>query len=169
MPMEQRSDSPTSSRMACLMASAICAGARRLLLAAHQLADHLVDGRRVRDGTAALDRLRDAVRVVGVDAVFAHDEDDLRADALGLAHLRSGLDAERLGLVAGRDAAGGVGLGGDDGERAAAILRVQLLLHRREEAVEVDVEEGEAVGLGSFGHTASIAVHYIRFLFAYAR
>jgi hypothetical protein len=142
------------------------AGARRLLLAAHELADHLVDGGRVGDGAASLDCLRDAARIVGVDAVLAHDENDLGADALGLADLSAGLDAERLGLVAGRDAAGGIGLGGDDGERAAAILRVQLLLHRREEAVEVDVDKGEAVGLGSIGHAASVTDHYIRFLFA---
>jgi len=63
-------------------------------------------------------------------------------------HLRAGLDAQCFGLVAGRDAAGGVGLGGDNGERAAAIFRVQLLLHRGEEAVEVDVEEAEASGWG---------------------
>jgi hypothetical protein len=45
---------------------------------------------------------------------------------------------------------------------------VQLLLDRRKEAVEVDVEEAEAVGLGSIGHAASVAVHYIRFFFARA-
>jgi hypothetical protein len=57
---------------------------------------------------------------------------------------------------------------------------MQLLLHRREEAVEIDVQEGEAVttpasklagdpgavGLESIGHTASVANQYIRFLFA---
>jgi hypothetical protein len=57
---------------------------------------------------------------------------------------------------------------------------MQLLLYRREEAVEVDVEESEAVttpasrlagdpgviGLESIGHAASVADHYIRFLFA---
>ena len=66
----------------------------------------------------------------------------------GFADLRAGLDAEGLGLVAGGDAAGGVGEGGDDGEGLAAVFGVELLLDRREEAVEVDVEEGEAVGMG---------------------
>ena len=105
MPMEQRRVSPTSSLMACLMARAMRAGARRLLLAAHQLADHLVDGGRVRDRAAAVYSLRDSVGVFGVDAVVAFDQDDLRADLFGFADLRAGLDAERLGLVAGGDAA----------------------------------------------------------------
>jgi hypothetical protein len=145
------------------------ASARRFLLAAHQLADHLVDARRVGHRAASLDCLRDAARVVRVDAVFSHDKDDLRADAFGLADLRACLDAERLGLVAGRDAAGGIGQGGDDGERPPAILRVQLLLDRGEEAVEIDMQEREAVGLGGIGHAASVAIYYIRFLFACCR
>jgi hypothetical protein len=124
------------------------AGAGRLLLAAEELADHLVDGGGVGDGAAAVDGLRDFVGILGVDAVVAFDEDDFGADALGLADLGAGLDAEGLGLVAGGDAAGGVGVGGDDGEGAVAEFGVELLLDRGEEGVEVDVEEGEAVGLG---------------------
>ena len=62
----------------------------------------------------------------------------------GLADLGAGLDAEGLGLVAGGDAAGGVGHGGDDGERAVAVFGVELLLDRRKEAVEVDVEEARS-------------------------
>ena len=49
---------------------------------------------------------------------------------------------------AGGDAAGGIGLGRDDGERAVAVLGVQLLLDRGEERVKVDVEEAEAIRLG---------------------
>ena len=37
-------------------------------------------------------------------------------------------------------------MGGHDGERPVAVFGVQLLLDRREEAVQVDVQEGEAVG-----------------------
>ena len=128
------------------------AGAGRLALAAHELADHLVDGGGVGDGAAAVYSLRDFVGILSIDAVVAFDEDDVGADALGLADLGSGFDAEGLGLVAGGDAAGGVGVGGDDGERARAEFGVELLLDRGEEAVEVDVEEGEAVGLGGGGH-----------------
>ena len=88
----------------------------------------------MRDRAAAVDGLRDAVGVVGVDAVVALDEDDFGADAFRFADLRAGLDAEGLGLVAGGDAAGGVGVGGHDGEGAVAVLGVELLLDRREEA-----------------------------------
>jgi hypothetical protein len=41
---------------------------------------------------------------------------------------------------------------------------VELLLDRGEEGVEVDVEEGEAVGLYGFGH-GGVCRDYIRFLF----
>ncbi len=86
------------------------------------------------DGAAAVDSLGDVVGVLGVDAVVAFDEDDFGADALGFADLGSGFDAEGLGFVAGGDAAGGVGEGGDDGEGAVAEFGVELLLDRREEA-----------------------------------
>jgi len=42
---------------------------------------------------------------------------------------------------------------------------VELLFDGREEAVEVDVEEGEAVGMGWGGHV-DLKKLYIRFLFA---
>ena len=90
--------------------------------------------------------------VLGVFGVAAFDEDDAGAEFFGFADLRASLDAEGFGLVAGSDADGGVGHGGDDGERFAAVLLVKLLLDGREEAVEVDVEEGEAVGMGWGGH-----------------
>ena len=83
----------------------------------------------------------------------------------GFADLGSGLDAEGLGFVAGGDAAGGVGHGGDDGEGVAAVFGMELLFDGREEAVEVDVEEGEAVGLGGGGHER-LRRYYIRLLFA---
>jgi hypothetical protein len=44
---------------------------------------------------------------------------------------------------------------------------MQLLLDGREEAVEVDVEKAEAVGLGGIDHVATIDLYCIRFLFAY--
>ncbi len=124
------------------------AGAGRFLLAADELADHLVDGGVVGDGADELDGFGDVVGVLGVVGVVACDEDDAGAELLGFADLGAGLDAEGLGLVAGGDAAGGVGHGGDYGEGLAAVLGVELLLDGREEAVEVDVEEGEAVGMG---------------------
>ncbi len=130
------------------------AGAWRLLLAADEFADHLVDGGGVGDGAGEFDGFGDLVGVLGVLGVVAGDEDDVGADSFGFAYLGAGFDAEGLGLVAGGDAGGGVGHGGDDGEGAATIFRVELLLDRGEEAVQVDVQEVKAVGLGDGGHGA---------------
>ena len=47
---------------------------------------------------------------------------------------------------------GGVGHGGDDAGGFVAVLGMKLLFDGRKEAVEVDVEEGEEVGLSSGAH-----------------
>jgi hypothetical protein len=105
------------------------AGAWRLLLAADELADHLVDGGGVGDGAGELDGLGDLVGVLGIFGVIAGDEDDVGTDSFGFAYLGAGFDAEGFGLVAGGDAGGGVGHGGDDCQGTTAIFRVQLLLN----------------------------------------
>jgi hypothetical protein len=128
------------------------AGVGRLAFAADELADHLVDGRRVGDGADALDRGGDAVGKIGVDGVVAGDEADGGAEGAGFGHLGAGLDAEGFGLVAGGDEGAGVGHGGGNAGGFAAEFRVQLLLDRGEEAVEVDVQEGEEVGLSGGAH-----------------
>ena len=125
------------------------AGVGWVALAADELADHLVDGGSVGDGADAFDGVGDVVGVLGVGGVVAVDEDDAGADAFGFADLGAGLDAEGLGFVAGGDERGGVGHGGDDAGGLAAVLGMELLLDRREEAVEVDVQEAEEVGLSS--------------------
>ncbi len=56
------------------------AGAGRLLLAADELADHLVDGGVVGDGADEVDGFGDGVGVLGVLGVAAFDEDDAGAD-----------------------------------------------------------------------------------------
>ena len=103
--------------------------------------------------------------VFGVVGVIACDKDDARTFYFGFADLCAGFDAEGFGLIAGGDATGGVGHGGDDSERLAAILLVDLLFDGRKEAVQVDVEEGEAVGMDGGGHGFEWS-YYIRFLFA---
>ena len=140
------------------------AGAWRLLLAAHELADHLVDGWVVRDRAGEVDRFGDGVGVFCVLGVVAFDQDDFGALLFGFAHLRAGLDAEGLGLVAGGDAAGRVGHGGDYGQGSTAVFRVQLLLDRREEAVQVYVEEAEAVGMENGGHAVGEAIIFAFYL-----
>ena len=138
-----------------------------LAFAAHELADHLVDGGGVGDGADAFYGGDDLVGVLGVDGVVAVDEDDVGADAFGIADAGAGLDAEGLGFVAGGDEGGGVGHGGDDAGGVVAVLGMELLLYRREEAVEVDVEEGEEVGLSGGAH--GVTENYIRRSFASRR
>ena len=103
--------------------------------------------------------------VFGVVGVAALDEDDAGTELFGFADLGAGLDAEGLGFVAGGDADGGVGHGGDDGEGLSAVLGVKLLLDRREEGVEVDVEEAKRSGWGMVD--TDLWGNYIRFLFAF--
>ena len=64
----------------------------------------------------------------GEQAEQARDQDDLRAQPLGLAHLRSGLDPQRLRLIARRDAARRVGHRWHHRQRPIAILWMHLLL-----------------------------------------
>ena len=116
------------------------------------------------DGAGEFDGVADFFGVLGVVGVVAGDEDYFGTDLFGFADLRAGLDAKGLGLVAGGDAAGGVGHGGDYGEGFASIFLVELLLYGREEAVEVDVQVGEEVGLGVGGHGANMGRLYSLFV-----
>jgi hypothetical protein len=84
--------------------------------------------------------------------MIALDKDNVGTLLFGFADLRAGFDAEGFGFIAGSDADGGVGEGGDDGERFSAIRFVELLLDGREEAVQVDVQEAEPVGMVGRGH-----------------
>jgi len=82
--------------------------------------------------------------------VIAFNKDDPRALLLHVADTRTGCDAKRLCLITRGDSAGGVGKGGNNGQGLAAILLMQLLLHRCKEGVEIDVDVSKAVG-GSSG------------------
>jgi len=137
-----------------------------IAFAAQELADHLVDAGRVRDRADSFDGGNNFVGIFRVGGVVAVDEDDAGAEALGFADAGSGLDAESFGFVAGRDEGGGVGDGGDDADGFIAEFGVELLLDGREEAVEVDVEEGEEVGLSGRAHSQD---DYIRRSFALVR
>ncbi len=100
------------------------AGAGRLLLAAHELADHLVDRWVMGDGAGEVDCFGDGVGVFCILGVAAFDEDDFGAFLFGFADLGAGFDAEGLCFIAGGDADGGVGPGGDDGEGLSAVFGV---------------------------------------------
>ena len=90
--------------------------------------------------------------VFGVELVAAFDQHDLGAHALGVGDDGSGPHAEGLGLVAGGDAAGGVGHHGHHAHRPAAQLGPRLLLHRGKVGVQIDEEP---VQHGSLGRIAS--------------
>ena len=106
-------------------------GGEQRPLAADQAAGHLVDGADGGDRHAAFHGFDDAVVVLDVELVARLDENDLGAHALGVGDDGSGSDAEGLGLVAGGDAAGGVGHHGHHADGPAAQLRPRLLLALR--------------------------------------
>ncbi len=135
---------PTRSRIALLDSAAEVQGCQQGPFAAHEAAGHFIDGENRGDGQAAFDGFDDAVMVVDVDFVAGFDEDDLGAHAFGLGDDGAGFDAEGFGLIAGRDADGGVGHHGDDGDGTAAQFGADLLLDGGEIGVEIDEEPVEA-------------------------
>jgi hypothetical protein len=84
--------------------------------------------------------------------VGAVDEDDVGDEALGFADLGEGFHAEGFGFVRGGDEGTGIGHGAADADGLASELGVKLLFDGREEAIEIDVEEGEEVGLSGGAH-----------------
>jgi hypothetical protein len=109
-----------------------------LALGAHEAAGHLVDRHHFLDRQAGVDRLEDALVIVGVEPVIGLHPDDVRAEAPRFAHQGTGLDAERLGRIAGGDRHGGFRRCLHDDHRLAAQGRGLLLLARREEGVEIE-------------------------------
>lgn len=118
-------------------------GVRAFALAAEQPARHLVDG----FGFAVRDAVGDRRHRLMVDLDVARrareHERELGAPRQRLADCRAGADIERLRLVAGGDAAGGLGHDRHDRDRASAQLRPVELLDRSEEGVEVDEQAAQ--------------------------
>ncbi len=121
------------------------AGVGGLLLAAEELADHLVDGGGVGDGADVFDGCGDFVGVLGVGGVGAVDEDDVGDEGAGFADFGEGFDAAGFALIAGGDDGAGVGHGAYDGCGFPSEFGVDLLFDGGEEAVEIDVEKAETV------------------------
>ena len=154
-PTELRSIVPTRSRMVRFDAHAEIDGGEEGALATDEAAGHLVDGADGGDGDAAFDGFDDAVMEFGIELVARLDENDLGAQALGVCDDGTGFDAEGLGLVAGGDAAGGIGHHGHHAHGPAAQLGTGFLFAGSEVGVEVDekpVERGILGGVfaGSF-------------------
>lgn len=76
-----------------------------------------------------MDGIGDCLGVLRVLLVVALDQDDIGVSLLRFSNLCPGLDAKRLRLITGGDAAGSVRHGRHHGQGPPAIFRVQLLLH----------------------------------------
>jgi hypothetical protein len=111
---------------------------RHLPLGAHQPAGHFVDRAYFLDRQAGVDRFQNAFVVFAVEPVIGLHRDHVRAQAPRLANQGAGLDAERLGGVAGGNRDRGIRRRLHDDDGFAAQGRGLLLLARRKEGVEIE-------------------------------
>jgi hypothetical protein len=118
---------------------------RHLALGAHQAAGHLIDRQNLLDRQAGIDRLQNAVVIVGIDLVPRLHRDDVPAKSPRIAHERAGLDAEGLGFVAGGDGDGRIRQRLHHDDRLALQGGIFLLLARREEGVEIEEQPLDCV------------------------
>ena len=86
-----------------------CANLISLALCACQAADHPVERHDLLNRQASVDGRKNALRIIGIEPMIGLHGDDVRTQLARLARKRAGLDAERLGGVAGRDRNGGIG------------------------------------------------------------
>jgi hypothetical protein len=100
--------SPTCPRKACFTfkANPRATGTCR---SAHQLAGHFIDRAHLLDRQAGVDRFQNSFVILGVEPMIGLHRDHGQAQAPRLAHQGAGLDAERLGRVAGGDRHRGIG------------------------------------------------------------
>ena len=111
---------------------------RDLALGSHQPAGHFVDRHDLLDRQAGVDRLQNALVIIGVEPVIGLHRDDVGAQPPRLAHDRPGLDAEGLGGVAGGNGDGAIRRRLHDDDGLAAQGRGLLLLARRKERIEIE-------------------------------
>jgi hypothetical protein len=91
-----------------------------LPLGAHQAAGHFVDRAHLLDRQAGVDGLQDAFVILGVEPVPRLHRNHGRTQVPRLAHQGAGLDAERLGRIAGGDRDRGIRRRLHDDDRLAA-------------------------------------------------
>jgi len=108
---------------------------RHLPLGSHQAAGHLVDRADFLDRQAGVDSLEDALMIIGIEPVIGLNRDHRRARAARVPHQGAGLDAERLGGVAGGDRHGGIRRRLHDDDGLAAQGRGLLLLAQAKNAL----------------------------------
>jgi hypothetical protein len=104
---------------------------RHLPFGAHHLAGHLVDRAHLLDRQTRVDGFQNSLLILGVEPVIGLHRNGSRAQLPRIAHQGAGLDAERLGRVAGCDRHGRIRQGLLDNNRVPAQGRVFLLLARR--------------------------------------
>lgn len=92
-----------------VMRERYCANLVSLALCACQAADHPVERHDLLNRQASVDGRKNALRIIGIKPMIGLHGDDVRTQLARLARKRAGLDAERLGGVAGRDRNGGIG------------------------------------------------------------
>ena len=80
---------------------------RHLPFGSHQAAGHLINRHDLLDRQAGIDRLEDALVIIGVEPVPGLHRDHVGTNPARLAHESAGGDAEALGRIAGGDRAGG--------------------------------------------------------------
>jgi len=100
---------------------------RGLPFGAHQLQRHFVDRADLLDRQAGVDRLQDALVIIGIEPVIGLHRDHRRAQAPRIAHQSAGLDAVGLGRVAGGDRDGGIRRRLHDDDGLSAQGRIFLL------------------------------------------
>src|ERR1700730_76379 len=100
-----------------VMRERYCANLISLALCACQAADYPVERHDLLNRQASVDGRKNALRIIGIEPMIGLHGDDVRTQLARLARKRAGLDAERLGGVAGRDRNGGIG------SRAAVVAR----------------------------------------------
>jgi hypothetical protein len=93
IPIEQVRHSPTYSRKARFTFTASSRATGTCRSVPYQLAGHLVDRAHLFDRQAGVDRLQDALVILGVEAVISLHRNDIRAQLPRIAHERAGLDA----------------------------------------------------------------------------
>ena len=118
-------------------------GTLALAPASGQLAFHLVDAHHLQHRHDAVHHRQGLLVYLHIPGMVGQDQHDVRTAALCVRHPRARLDAKGLGLVAGRNAARGIGHHRHHAHRSPAQGRVELLLDRGEVAVEVDKQAAE--------------------------
>src|SRR5690348_14999275 len=105
-----------------------------------EAASHFIHRQNSFDWNAGIHRVDDPVMESGVLLLAGQNKNNLRTEALRLAHFSPRSNAISLRLIAGRNAAGGVRLHRNNGNGLGAQFRPELLLDGGKIRVQIEVE-----------------------------